>query len=111
MTQRSIWLARRRLQWPPCRHCQKPANASRGLCYRCHRDHDIRALYVPIRNTHPVLCEPEEPDEPARRPGDAHYRCLWCGLWCCARPLQKCGACQAEYLAQAATMPEYLSED
>jgi hypothetical protein len=32
----------------PCQHCKRRKNCKpRGLCYRCHTDPDVRALYPP----------------------------------------------------------------
>lgn len=54
---------------PPCRHClQRPcAPYKRGLCRRCYRDPEIRALYPRLHNrtyNHipmPILPLPDEP--------------------------------------------------
>jgi hypothetical protein len=47
---------------PRCRHCRQcQPNRARGLCWRCHRDPAVRALYPPsaarqARRSRPDQC-------------------------------------------------------
>lgn len=91
----------------PCRHCRRIVkHMKRGLCNRCWNTPAIFDANLPL-GLGGRPCEHDEPDEekPARQPGDASCRCLWCQMWRCDDYLEMCLSCQQEYDEASVGMP------
>jgi len=98
------------------KHLAYHARRAAGVCVRCGEDSNGRTLCPgctvwKAERRAALLAATREPLRLSeRQPGDAYYRCAWCGEFKCEQPLKLCSGCQAEYQEMMAGMPAEMGD-